>query len=410
MRQLTNTLARALERSPNAVTYILGREVSDLFEDFVVLETSSYLFDPLEFADDGQCVLLLDDRCHSQVELVWNSEDEPVSGRPVTAYLQAAWQGKSLQLLRVDLTNPCDSRWLIAAESIHTIHAFFDAVCSWNNEARDDILVFRHGNWTRDKHLAQQISNSKLEDLVAPPGFIEDLLRETAGFFDCEEIYERHGVTWKRGVLLLGPPGNGKTHAIKALIRHMGRPCLYVRNLESERYTLQRSIESVFARARATSPCVLVFEDLDSMVNAQTRSAFLNELDGFASNKGVLVIATANYPEKLDPAILERPSRFDRKVTFDLPGLAERKEFLARSTLKWSQAASIPSKALDSVSQGTEGFSFAYLQELCVSALMDWMRSGGCVSEALDRQVATLRSQMKQDPTPTPVLADTSED
>src|SRR5690349_12665 len=79
----------------------------------------------------------------------------------------------------------------------------------------------------------------------------------------------------------------------------------------------------VFKRARMKPPCVIVLEDLDSMIDNKNRSFFLNELDGFHSNTGVVVLATTNHPEKLDSSILDRPSRFDRKYYFQLPAEAE---------------------------------------------------------------------------------------
>src|SRR2546426_1041679 len=78
------------------------------------------------------------------------------------------------------------------------------------------------------------------------------------------------------------------------------------------------------SRARRSAPCLVVLEDLDALIEDQNRAFLLNELDGFADNEGVVVIASTNHPEKLDPAILDRPSRFDRKYRFDLPALAER--------------------------------------------------------------------------------------
>ena len=84
----------------------------------------------------------------------------------------------------------------------------------------------------------------------------------------------------------------------------------------------------MFAQARETVPCILVLEDLDSLITEHNRSFFLNELDGFAANTGVVTIASTNYPERLDAAILARPSRFDRKYHFGLPGAAERLAYM----------------------------------------------------------------------------------
>ncbi len=82
------------------------------------------------------------------------------------------------------------------------------------------------------------------------------------------------------------------------------------------------SMKSIFARYSTTlaaPPCILVLEDLDSLLTPQNGSFFLNELDGFAANIGIVTLATTNHPERLQSAILEPSSRFDRKYPFGLP-------------------------------------------------------------------------------------------
>jgi len=78
-----------------------------------------------------------------------------------------------------------------------------------------------------------------------------------------------------------------------------------VKGFKSEYATDQENLAVVFARARMTTPCLVVMEDLDSMIDDKSRAFFLNELDGFETNTGVVVLATTNHPDRLDPAILE---------------------------------------------------------------------------------------------------------
>jgi len=73
------------------------------------------------------------------------------------------------------------------------------------------------------------------------------------------------------------------------------------------------SMEMVFGKARELAPCVIILEDLDSLINDSNRSYFLNQLDGLEGNDGLLVIGTTNHFDRLDPGISSRPSRFDRK-------------------------------------------------------------------------------------------------
>jgi AAA+ superfamily predicted ATPase len=200
--------------------------------------------------------------------------------------------------------------------------------------------------------------------------------------------------------LFLGPPGNGKTHAVKSIVSSIGHPSLYVKSLTAEYGTNHQCIASVFSRARTTAPCILVLEDIDALVTSENRSFFLNELDGFASNHGILTIGTTNHPERLDPAILERPSRFDRKYTFGLPGPAERVAYLAMFANKLEAALQLDKEGLQAVANATDGYSFAYLKELYLSAMMRWIAHPGetSMSALMVDQSEALRAQMTTDP------------
>src|SRR5690606_37405070 len=209
--------------------------------------------------------------------------------------------------------------------------AFYSAVSTWSAIPHGEVLVFEQGNWRKDRELHESIQDSTFDTLVLVPGLKEALLQDVSGFFKSRDLYSRYGVPWKRGVLLLGPPGNGKTHAVKALCNSLELPILYVRSLESGGMFddgEHANISEIFSGARRAAPCLLVLEDLDALITPSNRSLFLNELDGFAQNTGVCVVATSNFPERLDPSILERPSPFDRRYTFALPAAAERRAYL----------------------------------------------------------------------------------
>jgi AAA+ superfamily predicted ATPase len=202
-------------------------------------------------------------------------------------------------------------------------------------------------------------------------------------------------VPWKRGILFVGPAGNGKTHAVKALVNALGQPCLYVKSFHTQMPD-EYSIRAVFERARASAPCILVLEDLDSLVTPTNRSFFLNELDGFAGNAGILTLATTNHPERLDPAIIDRPSRFDRKYPFDLPAVEERRVYIAQWNASLQPALRLSEAAAAQIAEQTEGFSFAYLKELFLSAMMRWIATAqpGTMEQAMGEQVGVLREQM----------------
>ena len=139
-----------------------------------------------------------------------------------------------------------------------------------------------------------------------------------------------------------------------------------------------------------------MLEDLDSLVTSRNRSFFLNELDGFAGNEGILTLATTNHPERLDPAILDRPSRFDRKYPFDLPQVEERASDIDMWNGTLQPDLRLSDRGVMDIAEQTNGFSFAYLKELFISATMRWINAPqpGAMDEVLREQVDGLRDQM----------------
>lgn len=153
------------------------------------------------------------------------------------------------------------------------------------------------------------------------------------------------------------------------------------------------------ARGRRRRACSC-FEDIDALLVDGTRSYFLNELDGFAANTGVITLATTNHPERLDPSILERPSRFDRKYHFALPTTPTRARYIATWNERLAPALRLTEDGCAQISERTDGFSFAYIQEVFVSSMMRWMNRrdpSGLLAVALE-QLELLRAQMQSAP------------
>lgn len=156
-------------------------------------------------------------------------------------------------------------------------------------------------------------------------------------------------------------------------------PTLYVRSLASV-YGPEFAISSIFAQARKQSPCLLVFEDLDSLVTDAVRSYFLNEVDGLESNDGILMVGSTNHLERLDKGIRNRPSRFDRKYLFPVPGMEERDAYCHfwRRKLGVTDGedgegqgeVDFPILLCKAIAGITGGFSFAYIQEAFVASLL----------------------------------------
>ena len=192
------------------------------------------------------------------------------------------------------------------------------AAGKWTSQLHDEIFVFDNGYWDKSKELWRSVSDASWTDVILSPAMKQNLIDDVQGFFDNQELYAQFAVPWKRGVILHGVPGNGKTVSIKALMASLYSrddpiPSLYVKSFETNCQTEQYAIRQIFQQARSMAPCLLIFEDLDSLVNDDIRSYFLNEVDGLESNDGILMIGSTNHLDKLDPAISKRPSLFDRK-------------------------------------------------------------------------------------------------
>jgi transitional endoplasmic reticulum ATPase len=205
----------------------------------------------------------------------------------------------------------------------------------------------------------------------------------------------------QRGLILFGPPGNGKTISIKALMHSLSElksptvELLYVKTLVAFGGP-ERSIRSIFLKARAMAPCVLIFEDLDSLISDSVRSYFLNEVDGLESNHGIMMIGSTNHIERLDPGIAKRPSRFDRKYLFALPTRNERVQYCEywRKKLASNKKVDFPEELCGMIADITKDFSFAYLKEAFVASLLTIVarkeKEGGGDQDGRDRAEKSL--------------------
>ena len=164
-------------------------------------------------------------------------------------------------------------------------------------------------------------------------------------------------------------------------------PTLYVRTLTNV-YGPEYAIGQIFSRARQQMPCFLVFEDLDSIVSDRVRSYFLNEVDGLLNNDGILMVGSTNHLELLDPGISKRPSRFDRKYLFPNPDMDQRVQYCEfwRHKLMDNEEIEFPVKLNKAIASITKGFSFAYMQEAFVAALLEIAKAGEGEDEGKEKQ------------------------
>ncbi len=387
-------ISTVLHLPQGAMAYYVSERLTTLFPHKALLETSDSDFNLAEYARAGHCALAHRPVPHSHRTVYWHGMERRVEELAQNTWLDVSWQGHRIEVVLLQLGEQQHS--FVLAEDREVARGFFATVCGWEARVHDEVLVFSRGHWAKDERLFASIKGARLDNLVLRPGLKEEIQGDAARFFAARETYKTYGVPWKRGLLFAGPPGNGKTHAVKALVNALGQPCLYVKSFKAGQEPDEFGMAAVFERARATAPCVLVLEDLDSLVTGQNRSFFLNEMDGFAANGGILTLATTNHPERLDPAIVHRPSRFDRTYHFDLPAALERETYIARWNESLRPAMQLSTATVSRTAEQTEGFSFAYLKELFLSATMGWMAhsTADAMDAVMGAQVTLLRQQM----------------
>ncbi|KAJ1662408.1 Ribosome biogenesis ATPase rix7 [Coemansia sp. RSA 1646] len=200
------------------------------------------------------------------------------------------------------------------------------------------------------------------------------------------EVFVQVGITAPAGVLLWGPPGNGKTLLAKAIASESHTNFISVKGGElMSKYVgdSERAVRQVFARARASSPCVIFFDELDALcsrrsgeqneASARVVNTLLTEIDGMESRKRVYVIAATNRPDIIDPAML-RPGRLDKLLYIELPTPSERADILLTLSKKTPLAENVDLAEIAADERCT-GFSGADLAGLVREASVMALRA-----------------------------------
>ena len=188
----------------------------------------------------------------------------------------------------------------------------------------------------------------------------QTILDETKRFWASEDRYRKHKLLYKRGILLFGPPGGGKTVAVKMLIQELIKRdgiVVLVNNVQ-----LAVVVLKALRRIEPKRNLIVVFEDIDEIIQYNTESQVLSMLDGENNIDNILHIGTTNYPEKLGARIINRPSRFDRLVYVGMPSDASRSAYLEQATNNGLNPEDLAKWTAD-----TKGLSVAHLRELVAS-------------------------------------------
>ena len=209
---------------------------------------------------------------------------------------------------------------------------------------------------------------------VAGEDEAKENLQEVVNYLHDPSKYESIGAKMPNGILLVGPPGTGKTMLAKAVAGESNVPFFSISGSEFEEMVVgmgASKVRALFKQAKVKAPCIVFIDEIDAIgqkrsggqyggndEREQTLNQLLTEMDGFEGNTGVIILAATNRPESLDPA-LTRPGRFDRRVPVELPDLKGREEILKVHAKKVALAPGIDFTTVARMASGASGAELA---------------------------------------------------
>ena len=223
---------------------------------------------------------------------------------------------------------------------------------------------------------------------VAGEDEAKENLQEIVDYLHDPKKYEEIGASMPKGILLVGPPGTGKTMLAKAVAGESNVPFFSISGSEFVEMFVgmgASKVRDLFKQAKEKAPCIVFIDEVDAIgqkrnsgqlggndEREQTLNQLLTEMDGFEGNTGVIILAATNRPDSLDPA-LTRPGRFDRRVPVELPDLKGREEILKVHAKKVALAPGID---FNTVARMASGASGAELANIVNEAALRAVRSG----------------------------------
>ena len=237
-----------------------------------------------------------------------------------------------------------------------------------------DAMSFGMGNSNAKVYVKDSAGSIKFDD-VAGEDEAKENLSEIVNYLHDPSKYRDIGASMPKGILLVGPPGTGKTMLAKAVAGEANVPFFSISGSEFVEMFVgmgASKVRDLFKQAKEKAPCIVFIDEIDAIgkkrdggkfgggndEREQTLNQLLTEMDGFESNNGVIILAATNRPESLDPA-LTRPGRFDRRVPVELPDLQGREAILRVHAKKIKTEPNINYAQIARMASGASGAELA---------------------------------------------------
>jgi cell division protease FtsH len=276
-----------------------------------------------------------------------------------------------------------------------------------NRQAKGQMNGMMSVGRSKAKQFNQDRPTTTFADVAGYDG-VKQEINEVVDFLKSPERYSAIGARIPKGILLVGPPGTGKTMLARAVAGEAGVPFFSVSGSDFMEMFVgvgASRVRDLFATARKQAPAIVFIDEIDSIgrkrgagvggghdEREQTLNQMLSEMDGFDPSEGVVMFAATNRPDVLDPALL-RPGRFDRQIVVPLPDLDERLPILQVHSKSKPLDASVE---LSMVARGTPGFSGADLANLVNEAALHAVRRHATTITMEDFESARDRVMMGQ--------------
>ncbi|MDD7390889.1 MAG: ATP-dependent zinc metalloprotease FtsH [Lachnospiraceae bacterium] len=257
-----------------------------------------------------------------------------------------------------------------------------------NKNGGANAMMFNMGK-SNAKVYVKSSDGIKFSD-VAGEDEAKDNLKEIVDYLHDPNKYKEIGASMPKGILLVGPPGTGKTMLAKAVAGEANVPFFSMSGSEFVEMFVgmgASKVRDLFKQAKEKAPCIVFIDEIDAIgqkrntggmggndEREQTLNQLLTEMDGFEGNTGVIILAATNRPESLDPA-LTRPGRFDRRVPVELPDLKGREEILKVHAKKIKVAEDVDFLKVARMASGASGAELANIvNEAALRAVRDGRR------------------------------------